>query len=326
VEQSYFNQRAWEGVSRIVSAARPCLQQLLDDFAHWLRFVRELQPGSIRLRVMSARDFLEKVVDDDAADPVAVVARLSAKDLETFFVRHCESRGYAARRYMRSALKRLLLFLSERGHVDPLLVDVIPSVQTYKLATVPRGIEDQKIRQLLDAIPADSPVGIRDRAIILLLAVYGVRRAQVSQLRFKDIRWGDRTIHFPAHKGGKPVVHTLISPVASALARYIREVRPSSDFDQIFLRFKQRPYFPLSYGGISQIVRDNLKNAKISAHHFGAHIFRHAFATRLLRAGHPLKTIADLLGHRHLDSAAIYAKVDVRSLGEAAADWPEVLR
>jgi site-specific recombinase XerC len=53
---------------------------------------------------------------------------------------------------------------------------------------------------------------------------------------------------------------------------------------------------------------------------------RHAFATRMLRQGHPLKVIADLLGHRALASVAIYAKVDLPHLAQVAADWPEVAR
>jgi site-specific recombinase XerD len=57
----------------------------------------------------------------------------------------------------------------------------------------------------------------------------------------------------------------------------------------------------------------------------GPHSLRHAFATRLLCGGHPLKSIADLLGHRSLSATAIYAKVDHPRLFEVAVEWPEVL-
>lgn len=56
----------------------------------------------------------------------------------------------------------------------------------------------------------------------------------------------------------------------------------------------------------------------------GPHALRHAFATRLLQGGQPLKVIADLLGHRSLDAASIYAKVDHPRMLEIAAEWPEV--
>ena len=52
-------------------------------------------------------------------------------------------------------------------------------------------------------------------------------------------------------------------------------------------------------------------------------MFRHGFATRMLRQGHDLKAIADVLGHRHLDTTFIYAKVDMAALEQVALEWPE---
>ncbi len=69
----------------------------------------------------------------------------------------------------------------------------------------------------------------RDRAIVYLLATYGVRRAQVSALRLEDIDWIERTIVFAAHKGGKAVQHVLTDAVAESLADYLRNERPRSD-------------------------------------------------------------------------------------------------
>jgi len=54
----------------------------------------------------------------------------------------------------------------------------------------------------------------------------------------------------------------------------------------------------------------------------GTHILRHTAASRLLRAGADLKRIADILGHRSVDTSAIYAKVDVNHLATVAMPWP----
>jgi integrase len=78
----------------------------------------------------------------------------------------------------------------------------------------------------------------------------------------------------------------------------------------------------LAPGAISTMVQARMKQFGLPAVH--AHAFRHAFATRLLRTGQPIKAIADLLGHRSLAAVAIYAKLDHPRLLEAAADWPEV--
>lgn len=154
-----------------------------------------------------------------------------------------------------------------------------------------------------------------------LLATYGVRRAQVSALHLTDIDWRERTIDFAAHKGGKAVRHILTQAVAEALACYLRHERPTSDCAYVFLR-QHSPHLQLGPKAIYSLVRERMVRCGLPPR--GPHALRHAFATRLLRAGQPVKSIADLLGHRSLDAVAVYAKVDYARLLENAVDWPEV--
>ena len=158
-------------------------------------------------------------------------------------------------------------------------------------------------------------------AIVSLLACYGLRRGQVSALQLSDIDWGDRTIEFAAHKGGKAVRHALIPAVGHALVEYLRDERPESPRRSVFLRHR-RPHERLSPGAITERVRQRMVERGLPP--LGPHALRHSFATRLLCAGQPVKTIADLLGHRSLASIAIYAKVDVPRLLGIAGEWPEV--
>jgi site-specific recombinase XerD len=67
-----------------------------------------------------------------------------------------------------------------------------------------------------------------------------------------------------------------------------------------------------------------MSQAGVSKSKMGSHAFRHAFATRMLQQGQSIKTIADLLGHRNINSAFIYTKVDMETLKQAPLDWPEV--
>lgn len=154
---------------------------------------------------------------------------------------------------------------------------------------------------------------------MVLLASYGVRRGQVSALQLADIDWRERTVDFAAHKGGKAVQHVLTESVAESLADYLRNEQPASDCDYVFLRAKP-PHLRLGPTAISMMVSSRMKRFGLPPR--GPHAFRHAFATRLLRAGQPVKAIADLLGHRSLNAIAIYAKVDHARLFEVAVDWP----
>lgn len=143
----------------------------------------------------------------------------------------------------------------------------------------------------------------------------------MSALRLTDIDWQERTIDFAAHKGGKAVQHILTQKVAESLADYLRNERPASDCPYVFLR-QNAPHLRLGPMAISSLVRWRMRRCGLPPQ--GPHTFRHAFATRLLRSGQPVKVIADLLGHQSLDAVAVYAKVDFARLLEGAVEWPEV--
>jgi integrase/recombinase XerD len=164
-------------------------------------------------------------------------------------------------------------------------------------------------------------VGLRDRAIVLLLACYGVRRGQVSGLRLDDINWRTRTILFRPYKRGKATEHTLLPVLADTLVRYLRAERSFPGDEFVFLR-KYAPHCRLSPSAVAYVVRGCMRWAGLEPR--GPHSLRHAFACRQLRNSRSLKTIADLLGHRSLSSVAVYAKLDQPRLLEAAVEWPEV--
>jgi site-specific recombinase XerD len=308
--------------AQVIRTASAPYRPLLHDFAAWLARDRGLAPVTIHSSLLLGRRFLERIAS--RSDPVPTLQGLTVEDIESFFVNLSSANSVGMRRNWRTLVCRLLLFAASRGWVTPLLANSVPAIRTYRLAHVVRGIEDDQIRRLLESVPDDSPTDLRDRAILLMLAVYGVRSGQLQALKLEDVSWQDHTICFREHKGGKPVLHELLPQVAGTLARYIQEARPEVPHRAIFLLVRQ-PHTPLCPTGIGSIVRDRLTRAGLSTRSKGSHMFRHAFATRLLRTGHPLKTIADLLGHRDLGSATIYTKVDEPSLREVANEWPEVL-
>jgi integrase len=275
------------------------------------------------LRLDAARYFFEDVAGGKVLE--TALRALTAADIEGFVVRYARGRGPGLQRVMRSALRLVLRFTAMRGFTATSLVDAVPGLRSYKLAQVPRGIGDDAIRRLLASVPDNTAASCRDRALLLILATYGVRGGQVCSLRLDDLDWPTRRVRFRAHKGGKEVIHTITAAVGAAVARYLKHFRPAASAMEVFLRARP-PHEPLSASAVSAMVRGRMVRAGLTSPSYGTHAFRHAFATRLLAAGQPLKAIADLLGHRDLESAAIYAKVDRRALAEVAAEWPEVLR
>ncbi len=221
---------------------------------------------------------------------------------------------------MATAMRSFLAFAAEHGWVGRELGEAVPSLTSYRLARLPRGLDDEQLHRLLTDPWTRSRCPRRDRAILWLLATYGVRRFQVAALELSDIDWHERTIRFTAHKGGKRVQHVLTEPVAHALAAYLARERPAADTPVVFLQYI-RPHLPLGPEGITAVVGTRARRCGMPP--TGPHVLRHTFATRLLRAGSSVKAIADLLGHRTLGAVSVYAKVDVTRLVEVAVEWPE---
>jgi integrase/recombinase XerD len=302
-------ERAWAGNRSTLRA-----------FADWL-VARGLSPGTVTGRIALACFFVDTITSDARTTCVKAFQSLTADGIEDFFVQYGKNHGIATRRSMSTAMRSFLKFAASQGWGGLELSGAVPSLQRYQLSNLPRSLNDRQLSMLLGSPWGSSRCARRDKAIVYLLATYGVRREQVSTLQFADIDWIERTIDFAAHKRGKKVHHTLTQTVAEFLADYLRDERPISDSNYIFLR-QRRPYLRLSPNAITVLVRERMVRCGLSAR--GPHALRHSFATRLLQAGQSVKTIADLLGHRSLSAIGIYAKVDYARLIEVAVDWPEV--
>lgn len=296
-------------------------RQTLRAFVRWLSSARGLAPSTIATYIHSASTFVDAVTRRVWRSCASAFRSIDVGTVEDFFVEYGRGRGMASRRSMRSAMRLFLRFAAERGWIGVGVVSAVPSLVSYGLSHVPRGLSDEQLMLFLERPFRRGQCPCRDWAIVTLLASYGARRGQVSALHLGDVDWGEQIIEFPAHKGGKAVRHALTPAVGEALAAYLRDERPASSRSSVFLRHR-KPHERLSPAAITGVVRHRMVNRGLPP--FGPHALRHTFATRLLRAGQPVKTIADLLGHRSLASVAIYAKVDLPRLLGVAGEWPEV--
>ncbi len=296
-------------------------QPTLTEFAQWLADSRGLSPATITVRIGSTSTFVDAVTSRAGCSCARAFRSITVQQIEGFFVEFGKDHGMSSRRSMNTAMRTFLEYAGCRGWVGREMRDCVPSLIGYRLSDVPRGISDEQLSKLLTTPWICGKCLRRDRAIVLLLATYGVRRHQVSALQLTDIDWHHRTIVFAAHKGGKAIHHVLTEAVAQALGEYLSKERSTNDCDYVFLRHGS-PHVRLSPGAITAMVGARMRRCGLPSRH--PHAFRHAFATRLLRAGQPVKAIADLLGHRSLDAVSIYAKVDFVRLIEAAVEWPEV--
>jgi integrase len=173
------------------------------------------------------------------------------------------------------------------------------------------------VQRLLATTAGDAPINIRDRAILLLLAVYGGRAGEVVRLRLEDLDGQRELIRLTRTKPSTVQTFPLSRPVGDAVLRYRKEVRPRSARREVFLRLNA-PFGPLTPGALWWVVSRRLRALGLSLPHYGPHALRHACATPLLAQGRTLKQIGDHLGHRLPDTTRLYAKVDRDGLRQVA--------
>lgn len=296
------------------------VSQLLDEYAAYGFRVRDLAEETVGKQRLYVDRFL-------ATEPVvsAGLASLTPLSVQRFMFEYAESHGPGSVRWMQWSLRAFLRFCYHRGYVSSDLAPAIPVVRTRRLSKVPRAIDEETIRQLLGSIDPSSSIGLRDLAIVRLLATYGVRGIQIRQLRFEDIDWAGSRIRFRAVKGGRTIDQHLTPEVGNSLLAYIRDARPNeSPYAEVFLTalIPHRPF--RSSRPLSAIIANRLKRIDAQLPEgvsHGTHSFRHAFAARLTGEV-PFKHIADMLGHRDLSSTFLYSKVNFKALSEAAQPWP----
>ncbi len=295
-------------------------QPLLDAYLSWMTHFQNVIAETLRQRAHDLTTFMKWLGPE--ATPQGL-ATLTPNGVEAFFLAYAQKVGAASRSFMQSALRTFFRFCLYQGYLNAPLDLAVPSLRTYKLASVPRGLTEAQALQVLQGVDRKTCVGRRNYAILQMLFTYGVRGCQIRALCLDQIDWNRNQILFEPSKNGKASLLPLTLDVGESLLDYLQNARPSSPYNQVFLTTRA-PYHPLPVACVlTSIVARYIQAAGIDVPHKGTHSFRHAFATRMLQQGHPLKAIADVLGHRHLSTTFIYTKVDFNSLHQVALDWPE---
>lgn len=309
----------WRGLFDPLPALPVC-QTVLDRYVAWMRDHQKRAEPTLKTRCHQVERFLEWLGGGGTPEGLS---QLTAERIESFFLDCASEMGRSARRSMQSALRTFLRFCVHEGYLPQGLDRAVPSLRTYKLARVPHSLNEVQAQAIVDSVDRGTDVGRRDDAILTLLHTYGVRGGQVCALQLNDIRWSQDQILFRATKGGKDSLLPLTVQVGESLLDYLQNARPRGAFPEVFLTCRA-PYRPMAGPGtVTAIVSKHIRRAGVETASKGSRVFRHGFATRMVADGHPLKAVADVLGHRHLSTTFIYTKVDFRALSQVALEWPE---
>ena len=308
------NAKNWLQFLGRVKIPEPYIPSQVIEFVNYMRKEQGLSETTIYTYRRQLRNFFSQIKEE----PGKFLAHLTPAQLDAIQIQKHRHKVYSWHTmYNRAAVLRAFFRYAERqGWCRTEIASSIRAPRIYKHETLPSSPVWEDVQRLVKTTEGNSPVDIRARAVILLLAVYGLRESEVCHLRLEDFDWEQGTFRLKHSKIGPTQQFPLVQTVRGALIRYLKEVRPRhSTHREIFLTLCA-PFRPMNH--LYSIVSSRWERLHVTIEHHGSHSLRHACATRLINQGIPLKTIADQLGHRNLETTRIYAKVDLPRLREVA--------
>ena len=302
------------GRLRLPGNAPPAYRSLLESFLDHLRVEKGLSEASIQTRHWHVEDFLRWFFRDHDS-----FCQIRISDVDEAMTRKGRDDGYArlSIRAYASSLRSFLRYAETRGWCTQGLAALVASPRIYEHENLPVGPSWESVQRLVASTDGFRPKDIRDRAILLLLAVYALRSGEVRSLKLEDLDWEKGLLFVSRTKGRKREPYPLSPVVGQAIIRYLKEARPQSLHREVFLTV-EAPIQPLRGSSIWTIVAKRTSALEPPMERRGPHALRHASATHLLAEGFSLKQIGDHLGHRLSKTTAVYAKVNLTQLREVA--------
>jgi integrase/recombinase XerD len=242
--------------------------------------------------------------------------RLTAADVSAFMNGQAGWRAPGALSTTVTGLRALLRFLYLRGYTPLVLAAAVPAVAQPR-PRVSTTLSPDEVDRLLASCDRSTAIGLRDHAIVTVLARLGLRAGEVTGLCLEDIDWraGEIVVRGKGSHGRLP----LPFDVGWALADYLRQRRRDGDWRNVFLQVPA-PHGPLGRCGVSSVVQHACRRAGVNE--VRAHRLRHSAAMQMHRAGAGLIEVGQVLRHRHVFTTTIYARADTDALTELARPWP----
>jgi site-specific recombinase XerD len=291
------------------------LADSLGDFVAHSTSERGLSPATVRNRYWHVQKFVHWLNDQRGPFHLNDV---SLKDIHDFLAwggQHGWSRVSVAT--SAKALRAFFRYAGGRGWCASTIAGSIDGPRVFQHEGLPVGPAWGDVQRLIAAASDDQARDVRDRAILMLLATYGLRSGEVAKMCLEDVDWHGEVLRIARPKQRRAQQYPLTEETGEAILQYLQKARPHCGRREIFLTLKA-PVRPLSPGALYHLVSSRLSELALSLPHRGPHALRHACAGHLVAEGFSLKQIGDHLGHRSAYATRIYAKVDLAGLREVA--------
>lgn len=289
----------------------------LTAVAEWCLWMRD-ERGLCEKTIAARRHYAAGLVDViTRADRVVDWSRLDASTVNAYVTETGRRYGVVTRARIVDSVRCMLRWSLSTGRID---ADPSPGIlkPPGHRRSLPRGVGTDQVAALLSVCDPGTPIGARDRALILILVRLGLRAGEAAGLMLDDMDWAGGHVKVT----GKGRRHTLPIPVdvGGALEAWLR-ARPAALDRAVFVRLRA-PRRAMTTQGISGVVARLSDIAGIDRIY--AHRLRHTAAMGVLATGGTLTEARELLGHAHTATTMAYAKVNLASLRELVVPFGRV--
>ena len=252
------------------------------------------------------------------ADSAALLGAEAAQIQHYIQARHAEGAKPASANRRLSALKRFYRWLLRQGRrADDPTADLDSAKQAERH---PKTLSERNVEHLLAAPLVETPLGLRDRAMLELLYASGLRVSELVAVKTIEASLSDGVVRVAAGKGAKTRLVPFGEDASDWIARYLKDSR------QVLLGKKQADALFVTARGAAMtrhnfwhMVKRYAIKAEIAPALISPHTLRHAFATHLLNHGADLRVVQMLLGHSDISTTQIYTHVATARLKDLHA-------
>lgn len=285
------------------------MEEAIDQFILFLATERGLSDNyqlSTRRSLEEFTKWLAKAKQVSAPGQVTLAAI-------TDYLAHSKKRGLSTSsiKLIVVAIKIFFRFLLARDllQADPAEHVPLPRAERY----LPETLNELQVERLIESVPTNQPLGLRDRAMIELLYASGLRISELANARLENLLTEEGIIRVTG-KGNKTRVVPVGKKACEAIAEYLAKERPGlvtkRTGGEVFLSVRGTK---LTTVRIWQILKRIAKHAGFETNVY-PHLLRHSFATHLLGNGADLRIIQEMLGHADVSTTQIYTHVDQQRL------------
>ena len=291
---------------------------LLRRYEEQLVKVQGLAAGTVHTRLTRAQSMLTRL----RVKQPAQLAKWTPQLIASWMSSEVEGYQRSTAQNIAASTRSLLRFLMQEGLIHRDLSAAVPTFAHWRLAPLPETLKKKELVELMRVPDVRTEVGLRDRAILLCLSEVGLRPSDVAGLTLDGVHLASGTLTLYRSKPRKTTTLPMTRKLVRALDAYLRRGRPPCNSPFVFVLHRPPVGRSLTPANVSDIAWRVGERANLPKPARGARVLRHTFASRLLCAGASLKQVADLLGHRSIDTTTIYAKVDFKLLSRVAMPWP----